>query len=113
VDKASFEFLFFDATSVRRLPAQTPEYKGGKSDSKEYVVVDKNELGYVRVMVEEAGDLASEQTVKIKVPVYYRNQTDKPQGLLMNISAGDGYNAQANSKLLVKSIQFCYGDVCK
>ncbi len=112
-DKASFDFLFFDATSVRRLPAQTPEYKGGKSDAKEYVVVDEREFGYVRVMVQAAGDVAAHTFVKIKAPVYYKNQTGKPQGLLMNISAGDGYNAKANSELLVKSIQFCYGSVCK
>ena len=109
-DKASFEFLFFDATSVRRLPAQTKGYKGGASQ--EYIVVDKRELGYVRVMVKEAGDIAG-IPVTVKVPVYYRDQTGKPQGLLMNISAGDGYDAKENSELLVKSIEFCYGNVCK
>ena len=110
-DKASIEFLFFDNKSVRRLPAQTKGYKNGAKQ--EYIDVDKNELGYLRFMLQKAGDVSTLSTVIVKAPVHYRNQTDKVTGLLMNISAGDGYDAKVGSTLFVKSIEFCYGNVCK
>jgi hypothetical protein len=102
-DKASIEFLFFDNKSVRRLPAQTKGYKNGAKQ--EYIDVDKNELGYLRFMLQKAGDVSTLSTVIVKAPVHYRNQTDKVTGLLMNISAGDGYDAKVGSTLFVKSIE--------